>query len=118
MGKPSKYGVYSLKLKQLLLDNMTAAKNKSKENNKAESVVSETDSSTGLSSRLDKVKITGDTELEDIVNGNVEPADDDNGNNDTGIKTSKNNLKEKTIVVKDKNKTVEVSITFELNFIF
>ena len=118
MDSPSKYGVYSLKLKQMLLDQMTAKQNKTKETKetvavtKAESTISEADSSNGLSSRLDKVRIT--SEAEDIVNGNTSTKTDDNGNRNT-----KNNIKEKTIVVKDMvaTKTAEVSDgLFILNF--
>jgi len=105
MNSLSDYGVYSLKLKQELLDKMTAKQqNKNQEKNvtesKTESVLSEADSSTGLSSRLDRVKITN--EAEDIMNGNIATKNDSNGNSDAGNKTSKSSLKEKTIVVKDK----------------
>ena len=92
---------------------MTAKQqNKNQEKNvtesKTESVLSEADSSTGLSSRLDRVKITN--EAEDIMNGNIATKNDSNGNSDAGNKTSKSSLKEKTIVVKDKVnlKTTEV----------
>lgn len=100
LDQPSKYGVYSLKLKQMLLDQMTAKQNKTKETKdsvavtKADSTISEADSSNGLSSRLDRVRITSDAE--DIVNGNTSTKTDDNGNRNT-----KNNMKEKTIIVKD-----------------
>ena len=99
--EPCEFGVYSLALKQMLLDNMTS-KSKAKDQGKN---TTENDSSNGLSSRLDKVKITG--EAEDDVNGNSNKSEkpDNNGN-----KTSKNNIKEKTIIVKDKvsNKSAEV----------
>jgi len=100
LDQPSKYGVYSLKLKQMLLDQMTAKQNKTKETKesvavtKADSTISEADSSNGLSSRLDRVRITSDAE--DIANGNTSTKTDDNGNRNT-----KNNMKEKTIIVKD-----------------
>ena len=111
---PTEYPVYSLKLKQLLLDNMTSrSRGKETAATKAESVASEADSSTGLSSRLDRVRITGEA-AEDIVNGNATPAPapapantDGNGNKPA----KRSNIKEKTIVVKDKapsNKTSEV----------
>ena len=111
---PTEYPVYSLKLKQLLLDNMTSrSRGKETAATKAESVASEADSSTGLSSRLDRVRITGEA-AEDIVNGNAAPAPantDGNGNKPT----KRSNIKEKTIVVKDKapsNKTSEVFFIF------
>ena len=90
---------------------MTAKQNKTKETKesvavtKADSTISEADSSNGLSSRLDRVRITSDAE--DIVNGNTSTTKtDDNGNRNT-----KNNIKEKTIIVKDMvaTKTAEVS---------
>ena len=97
--KPCKYGVYSLALKQILLDNMTS-KSKSKETNKDSKTdnASEHDGSNGLSSRLDRVKITA--EAEEDVNGNRNGSErsDDNGN-----KPAKTTLKEKTIIVKDKD---------------
>lgn len=101
MDKPSKFGVYSLKLKQMLLDQMTAKQNKTKETKesvavtKADSTISEADSSNGLSSRLDKVRITSDAE--DIANGNTSTKTDDNGNRGN----TRNNIKEKTIIVRD-----------------
>lgn len=109
MDTPSEYGVYSLELKQQLLDKMTAKQNKNKEPQEVarmENNISETDSSNGLSSRLDRVKITG--EVEDVVNGNSQSRTDDNGNRQP--RQTKNNIREKTIVVKDKatsNKNVE-----------
>ena len=89
---------------------MTAKQNKTKETKesvavtKADSTISEADSSNGLSSRLDRVRITSDAE--DIANGNTSTKTDDNGNRNT-----KNNIKEKTIIVKDMvaTKTAEVS---------
>ena len=109
--KPCKYGVYSLALKQILLDNMTS-KSKSKEINKDSKTdnASEHDGSNGLSSRLDRVKITA--EAEEDVNGNRNGSErsDDNGN-----KPAKTTLKEKTIIVKDKvsSKSSEVrDLTF------
>ena len=111
---PTEYPVYSLKLKQLLLDNMTSrSRGKETAATKAESVASEADSSTGLSCRLDRVRITGEA-AEDIVNGNTAPAPaniDGNGNKPA----KRSNIKEKTIVVKDKapsNKTSEVFFIF------
>ena len=111
MDKPSKFGVYSLKLKQMLLDQMTAKQNKTKETKesvavtKADSTISEADSSNGLSSRLDKVRITSDAE--DIANGNTSTKTDDNGNRGN----TRNNIKEKTIIVRDMvaPRTAEVS---------
>merc|ERR1712209_319177 len=91
LDQPSKYGVYSLKLKQ-----MSAKQNKTKETKesvavtKADSTISEADSSNGLSSRLDKVRITSDAE--DIANGNTSTKTDDNGNRGN----TRNNIKEKT----------------------
>ena len=114
LDSPTEYPVYSLKLKQLLLDNMTSrSRGKETAATKAESVASEADSSTGLSSRLDRVRITGEA-AEDIVNGNAAPAPantDGNGNKPA----KRSNIKEKTIVVKDKapsNKTSEVFFIF------
>ena len=105
---PKEHGVYSLELKQHLLDKMTTKQNKNKEPKEvARGENNEADSSTGLSSRLDKVKITGDAE--DIVNGNTGTRTDDNGNRQP--RQPKNNIKEKTIVVKDKTtskKNIEV----------
>ena len=98
---PSEHGVYSLELKQQLLDRMTAKQNKNREPKEVarmENNISETDSSNGLSSRLDRVKITG--EVEDLVNGNSQSKTDDNGNRQP--RQTKNNIREKTIVVKDK----------------
>ena len=109
MDIPSEHGVYSLELKQQLLDNMSAKQNKNKEPKevaRVENNISETDSSNGLSSRLDRVKITG--EVEDMVNGNSQSRTDDNGNRQP--RQTKNNVRERTIVVKDKttsNKNVE-----------
>ena len=109
MDTPSEHGVYSLELKQRLLDKMTAKQNKNREPKevaRVENNISETDSSNGLSSRLDRVKITG--EVEDLVNGNSRSKTDDNGNRQP--RQTKNNIREKTIIVKDKtssNKNVE-----------
>ena len=116
LDSPTEYPVYSLKLKQLLLDNMTSrSRGKETAATKAESVASEADSSTGLSSRLDRVRITGEA-AEDIVNGNAAPAPAPANTDGNGNKPAKrSNIKEKTIVVKDKapsNKTSEVFFIF------
>ena len=87
LDQPTEHGIYSLSLKQELLDKLNDKQIKTKES----VAISEPDSSTGLSSRLDKVKITADAD--DLLNGNVSAKSDGNGN-----KTS-----EKTIVVKDKS---------------
>ena len=125
LDSPCQYGIYSLKLKHMLLDNLTVKQNKNKEIQnknsetrvpaKSDSVISETDSSNGLSSRLDKVRIT--SEAEDAVNGNktVKPVKTDgNGNKteeNTGDETVGTKIQEKTIVVQDKlgHKVSEVS---------
>lgn len=86
LDQPTDHGIYSLNLKQELLDKLNDKQIKTKES----AAVSEPDSSTGLSSRLDKVKITGDAD--DLLNGNVSAKSDGNGNKPS----------EKTIVVKDK----------------
>merc|ERR1712130_850326 len=85
---------------------------------KSESVISETDTSNGLSSRLDKVRIT--SEAEDAENGNkaVKPVKTDgNGNkaeeNKNAVDESTGTkIQEKTIVVQDKvaHKVSEVSL--------
>ena len=85
--QPTEHGIYSLDLKQELLEKLNSKQPKTKES----AAISEADSSTGLSSRLDKVKITGDTD--DLLNGNVSAKSDGNGNKPS----------EKTIVVKDKS---------------
>lgn len=54
LDSPCKYGIYSLKLKQMLLDNLTRQQTK-KSVAKPESVPSDQDTSNGLVSRLDKV---------------------------------------------------------------
>ena len=87
MDQPTEHGIYSLTLKQDLLDKMTEKQNKTKERTEA---LPEPDTSNGLSSRLNKVKITGDAD--DLLNGNLGSKSDGNGNKPT----------EKTIVVKDK----------------
>ena len=88
LDKQTEHGIYSLDLKQHLLDKLTEKQNKAKE---AEAL-SEPDGSTGLSSRLNKVKITGDSD--DVLNGNLSAKSDGNGNKPA----------EKTIVLKDKPK--------------
>ena len=88
MDRPTEHGIYSLNLKQQLLDKMTEKQTKAKE---AEAL-SEPDTSSGLSSRLNRVKITGDSD--DLLNGNVSTKSDGNGNKPL----------EKTIVLKDKPK--------------
>merc|ERR1740129_2594817 len=106
---PSEHGVYSLELKQQLLDRMTAKQNKNREPKevaRVENSISETDSSNGLSSRLDRVKITG--EVEDMVNGNSQSQTEHHQGRQP--RQTKNNIREKTIVVKDEttsNKNVE-----------
>jgi len=87
LDQPTEHGIYSLDLKQELLDKLTDQQSKTKERTEA---LSEADSSTGLSSRLNKVKITGDSD--DLLNGNLASKSDGNGNKPS----------EKTIVVKDK----------------
>ena len=88
LDRPTEHGIYSLNLKQQLLDKMTEKQTKAKE---AEAL-SEPDTSSGLSSRLNRVKITGDSD--DLLNGNVSAKSDGNGNKPL----------EKTIVLKDKPK--------------
>lgn len=116
LDSPCQYGIYSLKLKHMLLDNLTIKQNKNKEAQnknvesrippKPESVISETDSSNGLSSRLDKVRIT--SEAEDAVNGNktVKSVKTDGNGNKTEEKSSNieesTKIQEKTIVLQDK----------------
>lgn len=118
LDSPCQYGIYSLKLKHMLLDNLTVKQNKNKDSqnknsesrvpSKSESVISETDTSNGLSSRLDKVRIT--SEAEDAENGNkaVKPVKTDgNGNkaeeNKNAVDESTGTkIQEKTIVVQDK----------------
>ena len=113
LDSPCQYGIYSLKLKHMLLDNLTIKQNKNKEAqnknsesrvpSKSESVISETDSSNGLSSRLDKVRIT--SEAEDAVNGNSTTKTDGNGNkteDNTNGKEEPAKIQEKTIVLQDK----------------
>ena len=95
LDKPTEHGIYSLNLKQELLEKLNDKQIKTKES----AAVSEPDGSTGLSSRLDRVKITGDAD--DLLNGNVSAKSDGNGN-----KTS-----EKTIVVKDKPSSRSSEVT-------
>ena len=128
LDSPCQYGIYSLKLKHMLLDNLTIKQNKNKEAQnkniesrippKPESVISETDSSNGLSSRLDKVRIT--SEAEDAVNGNkaVKSVKTDGNGNKTEENTSNieesTRIQEKTIVLQDKpaHKVSEVRPTW------
>ena len=51
---PCKYGIYSLKLKNMLLDALS--RQQTKKTVKTEATATETDSSNGLVSRLDKVR--------------------------------------------------------------
>ena len=57
---PCKFGIYSLKLKAQLLDNLTRQQAKAKSVPKQ--TETETDSSNGLVSRLDKVRITSEVD--------------------------------------------------------
>ena len=96
LDQPTEHGVYSLELKQELLEKLNDKQTKTKES----AAVSEPDGSTGLSSRLDKVKITGDAD--DLLNGNVSAKSDGNGNKPS----------EKTIVVKDKPSSRSSEVTY------
>ena len=95
LDQPTEHGIYSLELKQELLDKLNDKQIKTKES----AAISEPDSSTGLSSRLDKVKITADAD--DLLNGNVSAKSDGNGNKSS----------EKTIVVKDKPSSRSTEVT-------
>jgi protein-tyrosine phosphatase len=104
-----KYGIYSLTLKHLLLDNLTRQQNKNKNQDmfvksekksvpKVETITGcETDSSNGLSSRLDKVRITNESD----DNSQTGATTDGNGNS-TGGEENKPVVPERTIVVQDK----------------
>ena len=94
LDQPTEHGIYSLELKQELLDKLNDKQIKTKES----AAISEADSSTGLSSRLDKVKITADAD--DLLNGNVSAKSDGNGNKS-----------EKNIVVKDKPSSRSSEVT-------
>merc|ERR1719178_641856 len=69
----------------------------------------ETDSSNGLVSRLDKVRITSEVDDNCRNNGNT----DGNGNTTDGEETNKPAIPEKTIVVQDKPSTQRNSETSE-----
>ena len=107
---PCKFGIYSLKLKAQLLDNLTRQQAKAKSVPKQ--TETETDSSNGLVSRLDKVRITSEVDDNCRNNGNT----DGNGNATDGEETKKAvpAIPEKTIVVQDKPSTQrnsEVSVS-------
>ena len=134
LDSPCQYGIYSLKLKHMLLDNLTTKQNKNKEAqnktsesrvpSKSESVNLEADGSNGLSSRLDKVRITSD--VEDAVNGNKTVKTvktDGNGNkteNSDDVKDEITKVQEKTIVLQDKptHKVSEVRAQESIYFFF
>ena len=106
---PCKFGIYSLKLKAQLLDALTRQQGKAKSVPKQ--TETETDSSNGLVSRLDKVRITSEVDDNCRNNGNT----DGNGNTTDGEETNKPAIPEKTIVVQDKpstqrNSEVRISI--------
>ena len=98
---PCKFGIYSLKLKAQLLDALTRQQAKAKSVPKQ--TETETDSSNGLVSRLDKVRITSEVDDNCRNNGNT----DGNGNSTDGEETNKAvpAIPEKTIVVQDKPST-------------
>jgi len=106
---PCKFGIYSLKLKAQLLDNLTRQQAKAKSVPKQ--TETETDSSNGLVSRLDKVRITSEVDDNCRNNGNT----DGNGNATDGEETKKAvpAIPEKTIVVQDKPSTQRNSETSE-----
>ena len=104
-----KFGIYSLRLKAQLLDALTRQQAKAK-SERAKQTESETDSSNGLVSRLDKVRITSEVDDNCRTNGNT----DGNGNTTDGEETKKPGIPEKTIVVQDKPSTQrnsEVSVS-------
>ena len=110
LDSPCKFGIYSLKLKAQLLDALTRQQGKAKSVPKQ--TETETDSSNGLVSRLDKVRITSEVDDNCRNNGNT----DGNGNTTDGEETNKAvpAIPEKTIVVQDKpskQRNSEVSIS-------
>jgi len=109
LDSPCKFGIYSLKLKAQLLDALTRQQGKAKSVPKQ--TETETDSSNGLVSRLDKVRITSEVDDNCRNNGNT----DGNGNTTDGEETNKAvpAIPEKTIVVQDKPSTQRNSETSE-----
>ena len=106
-----KFGIYSLKLKAQLLDALTRQQ-QAKAKSVAKQTETETDSSNGLVSRLDKVRITSEVDDNCRSNGKT----DGNGNTTDGEETKKAvpAIPEKTIVVQDKPTTQrnsEVSVS-------
>lgn len=97
---PCKYGIYSLKLKHMLLDALS--RQQAKKAAKIEASATETDSSNGLVSRLDKVRITSDVD----DNKKATSTTDGNGNT-TETEDTRPVIQEKTIVVQDNPETAE-----------
>ena len=99
---PCKFGIYSLKLKAQLLDALSRQQN-AKTKSSSKQAETETDSSNGLVSRLDKVRITSEVDDNCRSNGNT----DGNGNTTDGEEkhNSAPAIPEKTIVVQDKPST-------------